>query len=392
MKILIFAEVYYPDVMGGGEYSTRQMAEGLVRKGHEVVVCCLGSSSRQEMINGVRVKRKYIRGLSEHFLSNAKNNTVTDPFSQFDKITRKWGDLYPDRKWYERYRRLIGKEKPDAVHTVSPMTYMGRMNLWRAAYDLKIPVSHVCRGPNLLELKFLGGRLDGYNIRRNARASRYLTALAAPSRFVLARHNRVGIRGRRYNEVICNAVDFEPVSISAAQIAQKENRILYAGEIREGKGIRTLVQAVEGLEEVSLLLIGRGEPAENVRNAKVLGWMEREALFEYMKKAKAVVLPSEWEEPFGRILIEAIYLGTIAIGSDRGGIPEVLNGNKDYIFHSGDAKGLRKRLERVLRMNTQEYMREVLLQRKTTVGSTDEVYVDQWEKFFLRQLNERYRT
>ena len=29
MKILIFAEVYYPDVMGGGEFSTKQMAESL---------------------------------------------------------------------------------------------------------------------------------------------------------------------------------------------------------------------------------------------------------------------------------------------------------------------------------------------------------------------------
>ena len=38
MKILIFAEVYYPDVMGGGEFSTKQMAEGLAGKGHEVVV------------------------------------------------------------------------------------------------------------------------------------------------------------------------------------------------------------------------------------------------------------------------------------------------------------------------------------------------------------------
>lgn len=38
-----------------------------------------------------------------------------------------------------------------------------------------------------------------------------------------------------------------------------------------------------------------------------------------MKKSKVVVLPSEWEEAFGRVLIESIFNGTIAIGSDRGG-------------------------------------------------------------------------
>ncbi|MCR5651017.1 MAG: hypothetical protein K6F86_07545, partial [Lachnospiraceae bacterium] len=66
MKILVFAESYYPDVMGGGEFSTKQMAEGLVKKGHEVMVYCLGEENSKEDINGVRVNRRYIKGTSEH--------------------------------------------------------------------------------------------------------------------------------------------------------------------------------------------------------------------------------------------------------------------------------------------------------------------------------------
>ena len=50
MKILIFAEVYYPDVMGGGEFSTKQMTEGLTKRGHEVIVYCLGKDTREERI------------------------------------------------------------------------------------------------------------------------------------------------------------------------------------------------------------------------------------------------------------------------------------------------------------------------------------------------------
>ena len=389
MKILIFAETYYPDIMGGGEYSTKQMTEGLAEKGHKVIVYCLGNDDREEVINGVHVHRKYLKGISEHFLSLTKNHKVEDPFTPFSKIIRKRRDLYRSRSWYEGYRSVIRKEAPDVVHTVSPMSYLGRVNLWRAAFDLQIPVSHVVRSHFLLEFHFLGGKLDGYNTRRNVKASSYLTALAAPSGYMLDAHNRVGIRGRRFNEVIRNAVDFEPVPLSADQIEQKENMVLYAGNISKEKGIYTLVRAVERLEGVRLLLIGSGELADTIRKegkADVLDWMERESLYAYMQKAKAVVLPSEWEEPFGRILIEAIANGTLGIGSDRGGIPEVLGFQKDVLFHSGDAEGLRDRVEMVIRMPSSGYLEEITRQREVLSEGMNDTYVDHWERFFLQQL------
>ncbi len=375
--------------MGGGEFSTKQMTEGLTKRGHEVIVYCLGKDTREERINGVLVKRKYLKGLSEHFLSNTKNNRLADPFTVFDKLTRKGGDLYRSRKWYVKYSSIITTEAPDIVHTVSPMSYLGRYNLWKAASDLKIPASHVSRGPNLLELKFAGGALDAYNIRRNVRASSFLTALAAPSHYMMDRHNKAGIRGQRFNDVIYNAVDLPPVSVSGEFMEQKENIVLYAGEIRKGKGIDTLIHAVEGLDGVRLLLIGRGEMTASImrdKKAEVLDWMERESLYAYMKNAKAVVLPSEWNEPFGRILIEAINNGTIAVGSDRGGIPEVLDHNEDYIFHSGDADGLRSRIERVIHMPAAEYTEEVGALQRMALRFTDDKYIDEWERFFSQQL------
>lgn len=395
MKILIFAEVYYPDVCGGGEFSTRQMAEALAGKGHDVVVRCLGKSSCNETLNGVRVKRRHVKGLSEHFLSNTKNNHVDDPFTQFDKIMRKWGDLYPGKKLLELYRSVIGKEQPDVVHTVSPMSYMGRYNLWKAAHDLRIPVSHVCRGPNLLELKFLGGKLDAFNRQRNAVASSYLTALAAPSLYMLKQHMAAGIRGSRFNEVIYNAVGLEPAELSEDLMAQKEDMVLYAGEIKKEKGIETLLRAMDGLKNAKLLLIGRGDMADRIRAqasdtgpaTELIDWMEREELFAYMRRAKAVVLPSEWEEPFGRILVEAICNGTIAIGSDRGGIPEVLDHDERYIFRSGDARGLRRRMERVLNLSASEYPEEAAGQQKAALRFSDDTFADKWERFFLKQLD-----
>lgn len=389
MKILIFAEVYYPDVMGGGEFSTKQMAEGMIKKGHDVVVYCLGMRTKEEEINGVCVKRKYVKGLSEHFVSNTKNNRIADPYSQFDKIVRKYGDLYPCKKRYLLYRSIIIKEDPEVVHTVSPMSYLGRFNLWKAAYDLDIPVSHVARGPNLLKLKFLGGVFDGFNRSRNAKASFFLTALAAPSSYMLNCHNRYGIKGQRFNEVIYNSVDFERVIVSEEMVEKKENIVLYAGEIRKEKGVDTLIQAVCGIDNARLFLIGRGELADSIKitdKVQVIDWMDREELYKYMRCVKVVVLPSVWNEPFGRVLIESVNNGTIAIGSDKGGIPEALGFNGDYIFHSRDRDDLEKRIERVINMSAAAYVEEVTKQQKVAAGFDNNTYVDNWERFFLQQL------
>ncbi len=390
MKVLIFAEVYFPDVMGGGEFSTKQMTEGLVKKGHEVVVYCLGQNSCEEVINGVTIKREYLKGISEFYLSFTMNNQKKNPFTSFDKILRKWPDLYSSPKWYKKYKTIISKEAPNLVHTVSPMSYLGRVNLWKAAYDLNIPVSHVCRSPSLVELNFLDGRFNNFNIKRNSKASFYLTALASPSKFMLERHNRVNIKGTRFNDVIYNSVDFKKIIPSNELIKQKENVVLFAGSIDKKKGILTLIKAMERLEDVKLLLIGRGNLTNqilNKKNIEVIEWINRESLYTYMRKAKAVILPSEWDEAFGRILIEAIYNGTLGIGSDRGGIPEVLGFDENYVFHAGDIEGLRSRIERVINMSPSEYKEEIDRQQNMTSGFTDDKYVDNWERFFLQQLN-----
>lgn len=99
-----------------------------------------------------------------------------------------------------------------------------------------------------------------------------------------------------------------------------------------------------------------------------------------------MVLPSIWNEPFGRIPIEAVYNGTIAIGSDRGGIPEALDHNADYIFQSGDAAGLRSRIERVIRMSPSAYAEAIGRQQRGASGFSEDRYAENWERFFLRQL------
>lgn len=50
---------------------------------------------------------------------------------------------------------MISTIKPDCLHSVSALSYMGRYNIWKAAYDLNVPVSHVARSRSLYILILL---------------------------------------------------------------------------------------------------------------------------------------------------------------------------------------------------------------------------------------------
>ena len=56
---------------------------------------------------------------------------------------------------------------------------------------------------------------------------------------------------------------------------------------------------------------------------------------EFLGKAKALLFPIDWPEPFGLVMIEALACGTPVIAWRRGSVPEVLaDGKTGYIVES----------------------------------------------------------
>jgi glycosyltransferase involved in cell wall biosynthesis len=56
---------------------------------------------------------------------------------------------------------------------------------------------------------------------------------------------------------------------------------------------------------------------------------------EFLGKAKALLFPIDWPEPFGLVMIEALACGTPVIAWRRGSVPEVLaDGVTGYIVES----------------------------------------------------------
>lgn len=94
--------------------------------------------------------------------------------------------------------------------------------------------------------------------------------------------------------------------------AEKNDTFIYVGRLNEEKGADLAVAAAQEAG-VPLTLIGEGDLLERQSdapaNVKFAGFCSREQIVEYAQKARAIVLPGRWREPFGLVIAEAALSG-----------------------------------------------------------------------------------
>jgi D-inositol-3-phosphate glycosyltransferase len=159
-----------------------------------------------------------------------------------------------------------------------------------------------------------------------------------------------------------DTADFPLVDLGEAKTRATEWgwSILYVGRIDPVKGVETLLRAVAESDPAATLTLMGGGSAEYTahiqRLAQQLGIADRvsfdrcsrsELRLRY-QAADVVVFPSEWDEPFGLVPLEAMACGTPVIATGTGGAAEFLvDGENCRRFRAGDAVGLRQALEDV---------------------------------------------
>ena len=70
----------------------------------------------------------------------------------------------------------------------------------------------------------------------------------------------------------------------------------------------------------------------------------------FMSNSDLVVLPSIYEEQYGRVIQEAVASGSLAIGSNVGAIPEIIK-DKNLIFKNKDHEELAKKINKLKNSN-----------------------------------------
>ena len=108
--------------------------------------------------------------------------------------------------------------------------------------------------------------------------------------------------------------------------------VLFVGRLIDIKGTDILIQvAKEVNKKITFIFIGTGPEEEKIRkeseknkNIVFVGSVENEKLAPYYNAADILVIPSKYEEGFGRVILEALSCGTPVVGSKIGGIPEAV--------------------------------------------------------------------
>jgi len=108
--------------------------------------------------------------------------------------------------------------------------------------------------------------------------------------------------------------------------------VLFVGRLIDKKGIRVLCEVAKEILDVNFVFIGTGpdedylkEQEKKGRNIKFVGFVRNDLLYKYYNSSDVFCIPSQYEEGFGRVVMEAVACGLPVVGSNKGGIPEALD-------------------------------------------------------------------
>ena len=329
----------------GARMALVNMAKGLIDKGHVVYVItpakdCLVSNSMREI--GANVLVAPVCSTVYPKTNNFFKWIVLLVISLFKWIMAK-----------NRIKRAIINYDIDIVHT-----NVGPLNLAPSVCRrLKIPhVWHIREFQDLMKINFY------------PTSSKFKKEIYKYGNYNIAITNSVfqhySLRNN-FDRVIYDGVFPAKVSLQSIQpYSQRGKVILYVGRIERTKGTIDLITAffsfLKKHEGWSLRVVGsyieedayyqecKRVIAENGRNDVVSFWGKRSDVYDLMKQAKILVVPSLYEG-FGFVTAEGMANGCLVIGRNVGGIKEQFDNGKKYTGK-----------EIALRFETQEELLEQL--------------------------------
>jgi hypothetical protein len=138
------------------------------------------------------------------------------------------------------------------------------------------------------------------------------------------------------------------------KIYKKENKITFVGKLNISKGYdiykHAIIKILNEYKDWKAYSIGdesRQRPVINHVNHKELGFLSHKEVLSFLSTSEIAVIPSRWEEPFGRTALEASSRACATIISNRGGLPETTD--SCIVLKKLDSNELYKEIKKLIK-------------------------------------------
>lgn len=362
MRILIVSAFFPPFVQGGAELSARNLAAWLRTNGHEVAVLTTSPAPADE------VRGAFVDGLKVWRIHMPRPYTVFEAAQKSGLQKSVWHlqDHFDPRN--ERImRQVLDEFAPDLVN-IHVLQGIGWNNL-RVIGGRNIPVVIT-----LHDLSLACVRMAMFKSGREC--ERLCAPCAFSSRAKLAFLRSVPRLGfvSPSLAILRRLSAFQPIqawaqahilnpnkspSPTVEKSASKTIRFLYVGRLHESKGLYVLLEALEPLSarhEFTLALVGTGPSEDDLKRRfghhrwiEFAGHVSVQDVANRMAQSDLLLVPSIWFENSPGVIIEALGQGLPVMGSNAGGIPELVIHEKNGILvEAGDVRAWSAMIEGIL--------------------------------------------
>lgn len=250
------------------------------------------------------------------------------PDVAFQSLTPYWPAIFGDKMGLTRaYARAVAASQPALIECFNRPT----VAMWLAKRFPSVPVTvYFGNDPQdkegsrtLAERRTLVERLAGVFVISTFVYDRFIDGLSGSTQNV---------------KILRTGIEREIASPPV-----KDKSIVFVGRMNPIKGALELAEALARVlprhPEWNAFLIGArwftgGEAltpyelkvrqaAESCSRITVTGFLKNSEVREYLRRASIAVVPSNWDEPFGRTGLEALAEGCAVIASRRGGLAEL---------------------------------------------------------------------
>ena len=393
MRIAITSDLYYPMTNGVAVFA-HNLAQGLAKQGHEVMVLCPSFTGKPHRTREGRVTTVYLRSIRFPFYPDQINKVPETKVilgMNLPRLAYRYGlwitvDPYPELK------KALKRFRPEVIHNQT--AEMVAIAAFRYARKYQVPM--VCTGhaypdnitSQLKVLKPIKRPLDAMLRMYMASFLKHAEYATMPTEMAIAdlvpknrKHFQVPV------EPLSNGVDlaqFTPGKVPAKiyrkyHLPSDRPLVLYVGRVDPEKSIGKVVTAFAGVVEkvptAQLVIVGDGTDRQHLadlaqalgisKQVQFLGRVMPPDVIAIYRAAKLFVTASETETQ-GIVLIEAAATGLPLVAVDAGAVRELCqDGFNGILCRPGEILELTDAMVRLL---TDETVRQVYAQNSLEVA------------------------